>query len=168
MPFSTPVVVRSVTRDHLERIGRPAGRYVTEYRYSDPVFDGRQREFRGFRSAETRQLGDATSPTSIVRASHLLGECEAAQNGFDVCSPAERWRDNWREPLKGQPVLTEALDEQGVYLSTEHRRYELRQLYAGRDGRRVSIALRLASRLSDTTRQRSPRPPPPFRCRRWT
>ena len=32
-------------------------------------------------------------------------------------------------------------DEAGVYLSTEHTKYELRQLYTGRDGRRVSVAL---------------------------
>src|SRR5690606_2722697 len=81
------------------------------------------------------------SPTSVVRSTHLLGECEVAQNGYDVCAPEDRWRDNWREPLKGLPVLTETFDENGVYLATEHSRYELRQLYTGRDGRRVSVPL---------------------------
>src|SRR5690606_35769366 len=132
MPLSTPVVVRATVRDNLEKVGRPAGRYVTVYSYRDPVFDGRQREFRGFRSTEVRQIGDAASPTSVVRSTHLLGECEVAQNGYDVCAPEDRWRDNWREPLKGLPVLTETFDENGVYLATEHSRYELRQLYTGR------------------------------------
>src|SRR5690606_38314332 len=140
MPLSTPVVVRATVRDNLERVGRPAGRYVTEYNYRNPVFEGRQREFRGFRTAETRNLGDVHGPTSIARSTHLLGECEAAQSGLDVCAPEDRWRDNWREPLKGLPVLTEVFDEQGVYLSTAHTSYELRQLYTGRDGRRVSVA----------------------------
>jgi len=140
-PLSTPVVVRTIVRDNLERVGRAGGSYVTEYTYRDPVFEGRQREFRGFRSAETRQLGDTHSPTSITRSTHLLGECDAAQNDLDGCSLAERWRDNWREPLKGLPVLSETLDEHGVYLATEHKSYELRQLYTGRDGRRVSVAV---------------------------
>lgn len=59
MPLSMPVVVRATARDNLEKVGRRPGKYVTEYTYRDPVFDGRQREFRGFRSAETRQVGDA-------------------------------------------------------------------------------------------------------------
>ncbi len=141
MPLSTPVVVRATVKDNLEKVGLSAGGYVTEYSYRDPVFDGRQREFRGFRTAETRTLGDVYSPTAIVRSTHLLGECEVAQNGFDACAPADRWHDNWREPLKGLPIVTETFDERGAYLSTDHVSYELRQLYAGRDGRRVTVAL---------------------------
>jgi len=140
MPLSTPVVTRVTVRDNLEKVGRAAGRYITEYNYRDPVFEGRQREFRGFKSADTRNVGDANSPTSITRSTHLLGECEVAENGFDACAPEDRWRDNWREPLKGLPVQTETFDETGTYLSTSHARYELRQLYTGRDGRRVSVA----------------------------
>jgi hypothetical protein len=60
-------------------------------------------------------------------------------NGSE-CSPEQRWKDNWREALKGLPVLTEAFDEQGIYLSTEHTSYELRELYTGRDGRHVMVS----------------------------
>jgi len=141
MPLSTPVVVSSTVRDNLEQVGLPAGVYTTEYGYRDAVFDGRQREFRGFRTATTRQPGDAASPTASIRSTHLLGECQVAQNGFDVCAPADRWRDNWSEPLKGLQVLTESFDEQDTYLATAHTHYELRQLYTGRDGRRVTMAL---------------------------
>lgn len=130
-------------RDNLEAIGRPAGKYVTEYQYRDPLFDGRQREFRGFSVAETRSLGDETSPTSTTRSTFLLGECRPTA-ALDVCSPAERWRDAWREPLKGLPVLVESFDDAGVYLSTAHSTYQLRQLYSGRDGRSVSAALPVA------------------------
>ncbi len=141
MPLTVPVVVRSRVKDNLDKIGRPLGVYTTEYAYRNPVFDGRQREFRGFSVAETRSPGDASSPTATTRSTFLLGECRVAQNGLDVCKPEERWRDNWREPLKGLPVLVETFDENGIYLSTDHTRYELRQLYSGRDGRRVSVAL---------------------------
>ncbi|MBK8997329.1 MAG: VCBS repeat-containing protein [Myxococcales bacterium] len=141
MPLTVPVVVRSRVKDNLDKIGRPLGVYTTEYAYRNPVFDGRQREFRGFSIAETRSPGDANSPTATTRSTFLLGECRVAQNGLDVCKPEERWRDNWREPLKGLPVLVETFDEAGVYLSTDHTKYELRQLYSGRDGRRVSVAL---------------------------
>lgn len=140
MPLTVPVIVRSTVRDNLDKIGRSPGVYVTEYAYRDPVYEGRQREFRGFTAAETRSLGDGSSPTSTTRSTFQLGECRAAQNGLDVCSPADRWRDNWREPLKGLPALVETFDDKGVYLSTAHTTYELRQLYAGRDGRRVSAA----------------------------
>ncbi len=139
IPLSTPVVVRSIVRDRLQVVGREAGTYVTEYSYRDPVFEGRQREFRGFSSADVRTLGDANSPTSTVRSTFLLGECRPLSGQANACLPAERWRDNWREALSGLPVLVEAFDEEGTYLSTEHTRYELRQLYTGRDGRRVSV-----------------------------
>lgn len=144
MPLTVPVVVRSTVRDNLDKIGRSPGIYTTEYGYRDPVFDGRQREFRGFSIAETRTLGDANSPTATTRSTFLMGECRAAQSGLGVCSPGERWKDNWREPLKGAPVLVETFDEAGVYLSTAHTTYDLRQLYSGRDGRRVSVAFTVA------------------------
>jgi RHS repeat-associated protein len=141
-PANMPVLVRSTKRDNLELIGRQAGVYTTEYDYRDPVYEGRQREFRGFRVAEVRTLGDASSPTAIERSVFQLGECPVDETGnADVCSPAERWQDNWREGLKGLPVLKETFDERGVYLKTEHTSYRLRQLYTGRDGRRVTAPM---------------------------
>lgn len=139
MPLSMPVVVRSSVLDNLDKIGRAPGRYVTEFSYRDPVFDGRQREFRGFRSADQINVGDENNPTSTTRSTFLLGECEVAQNGHDVCSVGDRWRDNWREPLKGQPAIVEVFDQNGVYATTTNSTYEIRQLYTGRDGRRVSM-----------------------------
>ena len=138
-PTVSPVLIRSTLRDNLERIGRPAGIIRSEYRYRDAVYDGRQREFRGFREAVVTNIGDATSPTSLQRSVFQLGDCAPELEGnADVCSPTERWQDNWREALKGLPVLSESYDAQGVHLSTKHTTYELRQLYAGLDGRRVS------------------------------
>lgn len=141
MPMATAVLVSSTVRDNLEKVGLPRGAYATQYSYQDPVFVGLQREFRGFRTATTRELGDVHDPTLLVRSTHLLGECHDAQNGVDTCSAQERWRDNWREALKGRVSVTETFDEYGVYLETTHTRYELRQIYKGRDGRRVSMAM---------------------------
>lgn len=140
-PTVTPVLVQSTVRDNLERIGRPAGVYITQYKYRDAVFEGRQREFRGFREATVKVLGDSNSPTSTQRSLFQLGECTIGI-GDDptACDPQSRWKDNWRESLKGLPALSEAFDEQGVYLSTEHNTYQLQRLYAGRDGRSVMIA----------------------------
>lgn len=142
-PTNSTVLVRATMHDNLANIGRPAGVYAVEYSYRDPVYDGRQREFRGFREAEVTLPGDADSPTSTQRTTFLLGECPESMNGTsaDVCGTTERWRDNWREALKGLPVMVEGFDEQGVYKTTEHTTYELRQLYSGLDGRRVVIPL---------------------------
>jgi len=140
-PLSMPLLTRTVVRDHLELIGRPSGAYITEYTYRNPVFEGRQREFRGFAEGIVSTIGDGNSPTSYQRTVFQLGECPAAVDGenVDVCSPSERWKDNWREALKGLSVLTETYDATGVYHSTEHTTYKLRQLYAGLDGRRVVV-----------------------------
>ncbi|MDH5676854.1 MAG: M15 family metallopeptidase [Myxococcales bacterium] len=145
-PTVTPVVVRSTVRDNLERIGRPAGVYVTEYSYRDPVYEGRQREFRGFKEATVSLLGGPNSYSSTQRTVFLMGECDPDFEGTvaDTCTPPERWRDNWREALKGLPLLNETYDESGVYLESDHTSYQLRQLYTGLDGRRVVVPYPLA------------------------
>lgn len=145
-PTSTAVVVRIATRDHLDAVGRPEGVYATELSYRDPVYEGREREFRGFREATVKTIGDGPSPTSLHRTTFLLGECPSYANGTsaDVCNPSALWQDNWAEALRGLPALEETFDERGVYLSTEHTKYELRQLYTGRDGRRVIVPYSVA------------------------
>jgi RHS repeat-associated protein len=151
MPLSVPVVVSMTVRDNLEQVGLDRGEYVTRYRYRDPVFEGRDREFRGFRTAETTQIGDANSPTSITTATYLLGECKEGA-GFD-CSPSQRWKDTCRAPLRGLMAASEVRNEGAVYISTSHWSYELRQLYDGRDGRCVATAFPVGqdSYFYDTT-----------------
>jgi YD repeat-containing protein len=140
-PFATviPTVVHVVKRviesDNLTLAGALPSRHVVEYSYRDPLWDGRQREFRGFGSAVTRTIGDANSPTDITESTFLLGECVEATAGADTCRDPSL--DNPREALKGLPVVTERFDEQGVYLSTASVFYRLRTLYLGRDGRDV-------------------------------
>jgi hypothetical protein len=53
MPLNVPVVKSTTVRDNLEKIGRTPGRYVTQYEYRDPLYEGRARDFRGFQRAST-------------------------------------------------------------------------------------------------------------------
>lgn len=142
MPIVTQLVTDVTERDHLGAVGRTDGVYTTSYTYRDPVYDGRQREFRGFRDVVVKRNGDANSPTSSARSVFLLGSCvdETPTDGIDACSYAERWRDNPREALKGLPTTSETFDENGVYLATSHSTYRLRHLYLGLDAREVRHA----------------------------
>jgi RHS repeat-associated protein len=143
-PMPLHVVSRVVENDNLALVGRPGGTYVTDYTYRDAVYDGRQREFRGFRSAQTRREGDANGPSSTTSSAFLLGECaddEPPPAGLaSRCTPEGRWSDNGREALKGLYVTGETFDDSGVYLSGEHHQYTLRKLYTGLDGREVRVA----------------------------
>ncbi len=150
-PMPIHVVSRVTEKDNLAIVGRPAGAYVTEYTYDNPVYDGRQREFRGFRNARAKRIGDTNSPTATTSSTFLLGECvdepaDPPPGGLTSrCTPDGRWVDNPREALKGLPVASETFDESGVYLSTVHHTYTLRKLYAGLDGREVRVAFESAS-----------------------
>jgi hypothetical protein len=140
-PEPVHVVTQSTDRDNLNIVGRPAGVYVTQYSYANPVYDGRQREFRGFSSAASTRVGDTNSPTSTTSSTFLLGQCKNDENETpDPCSLQGRWEDNPREALKGLPLVSETYDTAGNYQSTNHHTYRLRKLYAGLDGREVRYA----------------------------
>jgi len=140
MPMVAHVVKRVTESDNLPAAGQTAGKYVTEYQYRDPLFEGRQREFRGFQRARSKRLGDANSPSDYTESAFLLGECEdeTPSDGVDQCG--DRSTDNPREALKGLPIFTEKYDENGAFLSTDSSVYRLRQLYTGLDGRVVRQA----------------------------
>jgi RHS repeat-associated protein len=148
-PMPLHVVTQMVDRDNLGLAGRPSGVYVTQYSYANPVYDGRQREFRGFQSAWTTKVGDSNSPTSITSSSFLLGQCvddEVPPPGVTSrCLPATRWTDNTREALKGLPLVSETYDANGIYVSSTHHSYTLRRLYTGLDGREVRVAFESAT-----------------------
>jgi RHS repeat-associated protein len=140
-PMPMHVITQVTDKDNLDAVGRPGGVYVTQYAYRDPVYDGRQREFRGFRSATATRLGDSNSPTSTTSSTFLLGECQNDEAASpDPCTPQGRWEDNPREALKGLPVVSETSDGGSTYRSTTHHTYNLRKLYAGLDGREVRYA----------------------------
>jgi RHS repeat-associated protein len=142
MPTVAHMIKRVTDSDNLDVAGAGVGRYITEYQYRDPLFEGRQREFRGFTRARSKRIGDANSPSDYTDSAFLLGECEEETpgNGVDECALEERWRDNPREALKGLPIFTEKYDEKGTFLSTEFSTYRLRELFVGLDGRRVRQA----------------------------
>ncbi|MGE3672539.1 MAG: SpvB/TcaC N-terminal domain-containing protein, partial [Polyangiaceae bacterium] len=142
MPIVVHVLKRIHERTPLSIVGQPPTHYVSEYSYEDPVFDGQQREFRGFKRGRQTRVGDANSPTDTVETTFLLGECvdDDASDGVDRCGPEGRWLENPREALKGLPVVTESYDEKGVYLRTQVTSYRLRTLYEGVDGRSVKWA----------------------------
>jgi hypothetical protein len=142
VPMPVHVVTQMTVSDNLPVAGNPAGKYVTQYTYRDPVYDGRQREFRGFTTARERHVGDANSPSSTSESAFLLGTCQddEASSLPSACTFAGRWRDNPREALKGLPLVVESFDDSGTYLSTAHTTYRLRLLYKGLDGREVRSA----------------------------
>ncbi|MBI2389823.1 MAG: hypothetical protein HYV09_09545 [Deltaproteobacteria bacterium] len=137
-PLVQHVVVKETIRDNLSVAGRPSGAYVTQYTYKDPVYDGLQREFRGFETTTVTRVGDENSPTAYTKSTFLLGECRPTTAA--ECQPEGAWMDHPREGLKGLPVVSETYDAAGVYLQTQHHTYTLRQLYTGRDGRGVMHA----------------------------
>ncbi|HMA94291.1 MAG TPA: toxin TcdB middle/N-terminal domain-containing protein, partial [Polyangiaceae bacterium] len=154
MPTVAHVVSRVTESDNLVAAGQGPSKIVTEYDYRDPVYEGRQREFRGFERVRVRRLGDANSPTDVSESGFLLGEClDLTNDGTDDCSLAERWRDNPMEALKGLPFVSEKRDLAGRTLSTDVTSYELRKLYEGRDGRAVShaVAVTTTSYAYDTS-----------------
>ncbi len=144
-PMAINVVTQVTESDHLDVVGLPGGSYVTQYSYRDAVYDGRQREFRGFRTARARKVGDANSPSSTTVSTFLLGDCANDESlAIDPCTPQGRWEDNPREALKGLPLTTETFDDSGTYLSSSHTTYRLRKLYTGLDGREVRVAFESA------------------------
>jgi hypothetical protein len=136
MPIVAHVVKRVTDSDNLKAGGAGPNTIVTEYSYRDPVYDGRQREFRGFARARSRRIGDVNIPTDITESQFLLGECRdgTIDSNGDCSDPS---LDNPREALKGLPIASERYDEAGVVQSTERIGYRLRRLYVGRDGRDV-------------------------------
>jgi RHS repeat-associated protein len=140
LPMVQHVAKRVTVRDHLGKVGRQDGAYVTEYEYRDPVYDPRQREFRGFRVGRAKTLGDEVSPTVVTESRYLLGECEDGVGEVGYCAPEARWMPNPREALKGLPVISSMYDEAGVTLGTTHNGYALRRMYVGLDGVPVHYA----------------------------
>jgi RHS repeat-associated protein len=147
MPTVAHVVKKVTELDQVSVRGRPPAAYVTEYEYRDPVFEGRQREFRGFRQARATRLGDENSPADVSESVFLLGECLGADgrpwDGVDqkhACAPPLRWRDNAQEALKGLPIETHSHDRAGVHQSSSYNQYRVRTLYQGLDGRSVRHA----------------------------
>jgi RHS repeat-associated protein len=145
MPLVTHVVKSTTVRDNLGLIGRPDGRYVTEYSYRDPVYDARRRDFQGFRIVESRNVGDAYTQSSILREQFMLPKCEALEVETDLaaanpCSTQGLYREDPLEALSGLPIESHVVGADGTPFSSTLKTFQLQTLYTGLDGRRVRHA----------------------------
>ena len=82
--------------DHLGAAGRAAGNYVTTYAYRDPIYDGRRRDFRGFRDATATVAGDANEPATVTEMHFLTGDCvdedDSGRCTASTRGPSTTWR----------------------------------------------------------------------------
>ncbi len=133
----TPQVIHVVTKmTTTNNLPAPlAVNAVTEYSYSDPVYDGRDRSFRGFRrvrQARTSDPVEADDPPVTTETTFLVGRCqEDDPNG--TCPPFEI--DRPFGAVTGLPVVVDTYDGQGHYTSTVHTTYTVNTVAAGADGR---------------------------------
>ena len=74
VPFATPVLQRLDVHD-----GSRA--YITRFSYHDGYYDGKEKEFRGFASAERLEEGDASAPDLITRYQFDTGVTVEALKG---------------------------------------------------------------------------------------
>ena len=114
MPMSIPVVRRISEDDSLGHVN------TREINYRDPYFDSKKQEFRGFRLAQLREVGDDTATDRITR--HLFDA------GVDS------------DCMKGKLLLEEVLDETGKVYSRMETSWTQRVLDTGTDNRQVCFA----------------------------
>ncbi len=120
--------VSSVTTTVADPSGMSGGPYRTEYGYSSPVYDYRQRAFEGFEHVKTTHV-NASAPAlnqAVDTYFQLTERCEPG--GCDEL-------DEQIQAIRGLPTFTVVSDATGHYLSATHNEYLLQTLYTGMDGR---------------------------------
>lgn len=110
--FKVPFPVNVVS--NIEVFDGRNSTYIREMKYHDGYYDGEEKEFRGFASAEQREMGDETAPDLIMDYAFDTG---AAQ-----------------EALKGKPLKLEAKNEQGQIFYREEYTWSTRKLADGVNG----------------------------------
>ncbi|MBN2344085.1 MAG: VCBS repeat-containing protein, partial [Deltaproteobacteria bacterium] len=116
-PMAMTVVTKSISRDFLEEIGGPKGRYVSEYLYRNPYYDAAEAEFRGFSYAESWDRerdadGDGVWDQSALCSSDSVAKGEApmvGRNWFHTgtrpeCMVKPRHNDAWNNTWGPQSV----------------------------------------------------------------
>jgi RHS repeat-associated protein len=134
---STPQVMHVVTRvETTNNLGATlAVDAVTEYSYSDPVYDGRDRSFRGFRRARQRKGSnpvDTTDPPATVATAFLVGRC---QEDYPNGQCPQYSVDRPFGAVSSLPLTVDTYDDTGHYLSTVHNTYHVQSVATGADGR---------------------------------
>src|SRR5260370_20978057 len=167
LPMPVLLVTKVTEHDNLNLATHAAGDYVKRYTYWTGVYDGRQREYRGFYLAREYTDADRNNPTSVLNNNYYTCTCS---NSFDPiraaiatdptempdpCTPAGAWQDNPHEALKGLFLFGDTIDatniptdttKNPVVISSKEHTYRLRKLYAGLDGRGVYHAFESISR----------------------
>ncbi len=149
-PQSIHVVTDVVVTDQSPGVSASAVPVETKYVYTSPIYDGRDRQFVGFASAEVINIGDASEPTMHTKTTFYQGYCNDATTLY----PCPTTPDYPNHALRGLPILTETYGDQGpdnsqdgppgggpaidgAALGTTHRTFGETQLYKGLDGRYV-------------------------------
>ncbi len=76
MPISVPVLARITESDSR------GNEFVREFAYRIPHFDADKQEFRGFTSAEAREIGDDSAPTKVMTSTFDNGTLASCRKGM--------------------------------------------------------------------------------------
>ena len=114
LPFPVQVISEVRTGDSL------GSTYTTRFTYHDGYYDPVEKQFRGFGRVEQTELGDARAPTLATKFT------------FDTGAAVE--------VLKGKILRQTSTTEGGAVFSDASTVWQVRQLYAGSDGRAVAFA----------------------------
>ena len=121
--------------------GRYKQRRTISFEYSDPVWDGWERRFLGFREVVSSE-GDAQAPAPLrTRQTFFIPVCPDGYCG----SASSSFLD--LRTVSGSPLITETFDAAGHYLSTISRSYTVVPSMAGLN--RFAYASKIETRLYD-------------------
>jgi YD repeat-containing protein len=145
LPQIMMVVGRVTTRTN-EPAPYGIRRQIT-YSYSDPVWDGWERRFLGFREVVTTEGDPAFGPAAAVssRQTYFIPACPQRYCGSADASYVQQ------RTVSGAPLISETFDAEGRYLSTISRSYKVVPSMPGLDGRavRFSYLSQIDTRLYD-------------------
>ncbi len=122
LPFSVPVVAAIDEQDGVLGAVRR-----TELRYRDGVYDGIEREFRGFATVEQWLLGDESSPTLRQHYRYFQGDPEMPE-------PRERQRQRALSGSLEALEIYEVTDEGDQLRLRSEQRWEAALVHDGPDG----------------------------------
>ena len=117
----------------------------TQYTYTNPMYDGRDRQFLGFTTVEAVNVtpaGDYSTAAMHTKTTFYPAYC----NDSLTSRTCPQTADYPNHALRGLPLLTEVYGDQsssnarsstGAALSTTHRTFTENTIYDGMDGRNV-------------------------------
>lgn len=86
LPFSIQVVSKITLEDGVKHVYNASTAYdnriVTEFYYHDGYYDVPKKQFRGFRTAEKREIGDDSLPTMVEWYNYDVGDSDENMRGL--------------------------------------------------------------------------------------